>query len=169
MTFNGAKIPDDPTAGPQLTAFDGKEYVQRKGQTIIEEGSYEVDPSKTPRSIDFVIKKGPDAGKRQLGIYELDGQHPAGLPGRARVDETAQVVRRRADTWWSSTGGSGPDRRPAVRPPSPHHFRDVSREGLPAMRVVRAVVILSVFGLLGAAQAKKDDGGASRGTGRSSP
>jgi uncharacterized protein (TIGR03067 family) len=73
MSFNGARVPDDPTGGAQLTAFDGKDYVQRKGQTIVEEGSYEVDPSKVPAAIDFVIKKGPDAGKRQLAIYELQG------------------------------------------------------------------------------------------------
>ena len=72
LTFNGSRVPDDPTAGPQFTAFDGKEYVQRQGQKIIEEGSYEVDTGTSPRAIDFVIKKGPDAGKRQLGIYELE-------------------------------------------------------------------------------------------------
>jgi uncharacterized protein (TIGR03067 family) len=73
LTFNGVKIPDDPTAGAQLTAYDGSQYVQRKGLTIVEEGSYEVDASKTPGAIDLIIKKGPDAGKRQLGIYQVDG------------------------------------------------------------------------------------------------
>ncbi len=73
LSFDGVKVPDDPTAGPQLTAFDGAQYVQRKGQTITEEGSYEIDPSKSPRTIDFLIKKGGDAGKRQLGIYEVEG------------------------------------------------------------------------------------------------
>lgn len=73
LTFNGVRIPDDPTAGPQLTAYDGAQYVQRKGLTIVEEGSYKIDASKTPRAIDLVITKGPDAGKRQLGIYEVDG------------------------------------------------------------------------------------------------
>lgn len=73
LTFDGTKVPDDPTAGPMLTAFDGRQYVQRKGQTITEEGSYETDPTKSPRTIDFVIKKGDEAGKRQLGIYEVEG------------------------------------------------------------------------------------------------
>ena len=72
MSFDGVKVTDDPTAGPQLTAFDGTNYVQRKGSLITEEGTYELDPSKSPKSIDFVITKGPDAGKRQLGIYEVD-------------------------------------------------------------------------------------------------
>ena len=72
-TFNGLKIPYDPTAGAQMTAFDGTEYVQRQGAKILEEGVYEVDATKTPKAIDFVHKKGADAGKRQLGIYEVDG------------------------------------------------------------------------------------------------
>jgi uncharacterized protein (TIGR03067 family) len=72
-TINGLRLPDDPTSATQLTAFDGKEYIQRQGGQILEEGAIEVDATKSPKTIDFVIKKGPDAGKRQLGIYELEG------------------------------------------------------------------------------------------------
>ena len=96
MSFNGTRLPDDPTAGAKLTAFDGKDYVQRHGQAIVEEGTYEVDPSKTPAAIDFVIKKGPDAGKRQLGIYELEGNTLRVCAVRARFQEAAEVVRRRS-------------------------------------------------------------------------
>ncbi len=74
LTLDGNAIPNDPTAGAQLTAFDGSEYVQRQGGNITEEGVYEVAPSKSPKTIDFLIqRKGPDSGKRQLGIYEIDG------------------------------------------------------------------------------------------------
>ncbi len=72
-SFNGVKIPNDPTAGAHLTAYDGSQFVVRKGLTIVEEGSYTVDPSKKPKAIDLTITKGPDAGMRQLGIYEVTG------------------------------------------------------------------------------------------------
>ena len=73
VTAGGVKQPDDPTGGPSLTAYDGTNYVQRKGLDVIEEGSYLVDPTKNPATIDFLVTKGPDAGKTQLGIYKLDG------------------------------------------------------------------------------------------------
>jgi uncharacterized protein (TIGR03067 family) len=52
--------------------FDGKEYVNTApGQS--EEGGYKIDSSKSPKTIDFDIKTGNDKGKKQVGIYKLDG------------------------------------------------------------------------------------------------
>jgi uncharacterized protein (TIGR03067 family) len=52
--------------------FDGKEYVNSApGQS--EEGGYTIDSSKSPKTIDFDIKTGGDKGKKQLGVYKLDG------------------------------------------------------------------------------------------------
>jgi uncharacterized protein (TIGR03067 family) len=53
-------------------SFDGKNYVNTAGD-MVEEGSYTLDATQSPKTIDFDIKKGPDAGKKQLGIYKLDG------------------------------------------------------------------------------------------------
>jgi uncharacterized protein (TIGR03067 family) len=53
--------------------FDGKLYTSKIGEQVDEEGSYTLDPSKTPKTIDFEIKKGRDEGKKQLGIYNLEG------------------------------------------------------------------------------------------------
>ena len=39
---------------------------------VIEEGTIKLDPTKKPKAIDFKITKGTDAGKTQVGIYELD-------------------------------------------------------------------------------------------------
>ncbi len=75
MTYEGNRAPDDRINGALLTAYDGKDYFQRQGGTIIEEGSYVLDPSKSPKAIDFLIRTGASAGKRQLGIYELDGNN----------------------------------------------------------------------------------------------
>ena len=38
----------------------------------MEEGGYTIDASKTPKTIDFDIKKGQDQGKKQLGIYKIE-------------------------------------------------------------------------------------------------
>lgn len=73
VTVRGVRQPDDPTAGALITALDGESYLQKRGSEILEEGTYEIDPVKTPRAIDFVIKSGADSGKRRLGIYELEG------------------------------------------------------------------------------------------------
>jgi uncharacterized protein (TIGR03067 family) len=57
---------------------DGKE---------ISAGTSEIDPTKLPKTIDFVPTMGNDKGKLYLGIYELEGDHRklcfAG-PGKSR-------------------------------------------------------------------------------------
>ncbi len=52
-------------------SFDGKSYVNTVGDQV-EEGDYTIDPSQTPKTIDLDIKKGNDAGKKQLGIYKFE-------------------------------------------------------------------------------------------------
>ena len=37
------------------------------------EGEYSFDDSKSPKTIDFDIKKGPAEGKKQLAIFKIDG------------------------------------------------------------------------------------------------
>ncbi len=51
--------------------FDGKKYVNTGGGQT-EEGGYTIDSSKSPKTIEFDIKAGSDAGKKQLGIYKID-------------------------------------------------------------------------------------------------
>ena len=52
--------------------FDGKSYTSKVLDQVDEEGNYTIDPSKTPKTIDFEIKKGRDEGKKQLGIYKIE-------------------------------------------------------------------------------------------------
>jgi uncharacterized protein (TIGR03067 family) len=67
----GFSVPDE-AAKEFRFKFDGKEYTNSApGQS--EEGGYKIDSSKTPKTIDFDIKTGGDKGKKQLGIYKLDG------------------------------------------------------------------------------------------------
>jgi hypothetical protein len=64
----------------ELAAMDGEWYMvsaEREGRTL--PGSYgrtakvSVDPSKTPKTIDYAVAEGQFQGQTQLGIYELDG------------------------------------------------------------------------------------------------
>jgi uncharacterized protein (TIGR03067 family) len=54
-------------------SFDVKTYTNIIGDKVVEEGGFTIDPSRTPKTIDFDIKKGPEEGKKQLGLYMIDG------------------------------------------------------------------------------------------------
>jgi uncharacterized protein (TIGR03067 family) len=41
---------------------------------VVEEGTIKLEPSESPKAINFIIKAGPDKGKTQLGIYQFDGE-----------------------------------------------------------------------------------------------
>jgi uncharacterized protein (TIGR03067 family) len=52
-----------------------------------ETGTLTVDPSRTPKTIDWMIREGEDKGKKQLGLYELKGDMlliAFGEPGKDR-------------------------------------------------------------------------------------
>jgi uncharacterized protein (TIGR03067 family) len=71
VKFSGSEMPDELVKSFKMD-FDGKKYLNSAmGQS--EEGGYTIDSSKTPKTIDFDIKSGNDQGKKQLGIYKLDG------------------------------------------------------------------------------------------------
>jgi uncharacterized protein (TIGR03067 family) len=47
-----------------------EKYTFKAGKTEAE-GTHKLDPTKTPKQIDAVRTKGPNAGQKMLGIYEL--------------------------------------------------------------------------------------------------
>jgi uncharacterized protein (TIGR03067 family) len=60
------------------------------GQTT--HGSFKVDPTVTPKTIDITFSDGPEAGKSVLGIYELEGDTYKvciGMDGKSRPTEFA--------------------------------------------------------------------------------
>jgi uncharacterized protein (TIGR03067 family) len=65
-------VPDEDVKAFKFS-LDGKNYTNTIGTEAIEEGGYSIDASKMPKTIDFDIKKGPDAGKKQLGLYKIEG------------------------------------------------------------------------------------------------
>jgi uncharacterized protein (TIGR03067 family) len=59
---------------PEMTlTFTGDKYEQSVGGQVNERGGIKVDTSKKPMTIDLAIAEGPDAGKAQLGIFEVSG------------------------------------------------------------------------------------------------
>jgi uncharacterized protein (TIGR03067 family) len=50
-----------------------EKMVSKKGDKIQEESTYKVDRAKKPRQIDYISIQGPNKGKTQKGIYELEG------------------------------------------------------------------------------------------------
>jgi uncharacterized protein (TIGR03067 family) len=69
--LNGQSMPE---GSPELTLmFTGDRYHQAVGGEVNERGTFKVDSSKKPMTIDFAITEGDDAGKTQLGIVEVSG------------------------------------------------------------------------------------------------
>jgi uncharacterized protein (TIGR03067 family) len=86
LTSNGVKAPDELLKGYKLNLED-KTYTNLMGEEIAEEGEYRIDAAKSPKTIDFDIKKGHDSGKKQLGIYKFDGDKLTIVAAKPGSDE----------------------------------------------------------------------------------
>lgn len=51
----------------------GNETTVTIGGNVFMKATYTIDPSKKPKTIDYTMTEGLSKGKKQLGIYELDG------------------------------------------------------------------------------------------------
>ena len=69
----GGKSAPDDLIKKLKASFDGKGYTNIVDGEVIELGGYTIDSSKTPKTIDFDIKKGQGEGKKQLGIFQIEG------------------------------------------------------------------------------------------------
>jgi len=69
-TFNGEPVPVEAEA---YLVFTGDKYEQWTGSNVDERGSIKLDTSKKPMAIDLIIVEGGDAGKTQLGVFEING------------------------------------------------------------------------------------------------
>ena len=72
IAVDGKEEPAE-AATSSKTIFQADNYTQTVKERAIEKGMFALDPSKSPKAIDFAIKKGADRGKNQVGIYLLDG------------------------------------------------------------------------------------------------
>ena len=70
-SLNGQSAPE---GSPELKlTFAGDKYHQTLGTEVNERGTFKVDASKQPMTIDLIITEGQDAGKTQLGVFEVTG------------------------------------------------------------------------------------------------
>ncbi len=70
----GQDIPADQLKELKMQLiFDGEKYTERIGGKVNEEGTIKIDTSKKPHTIDLNIRTGNDAGKLQVGIFEVKG------------------------------------------------------------------------------------------------
>ncbi len=88
-SINGQSAPE---GSPEMTlTFTGEKYQQAVGGEVNERGTFVADGSKKPMTLDLVIAEGSDAGKTQLGIFEVTGDTM-----RANLD-TPGAAQRPAD------------------------------------------------------------------------
>ena len=88
--------------------FDGTNYTNAADGQVVEEGGYTIDATKTPKTIDFDIKKGEGQGKKQLAIFQIEGDKltlivaEPGSPDRPKsiklekTDQFIELVMKRA-------------------------------------------------------------------------
>jgi uncharacterized protein (TIGR03067 family) len=86
LSFGGKPAPEDFAKDFKFT-LDDKTYTNIVNGKVIEEGEYKIDDSKSPKTIDFDIKKGDDSGKKQLGIYKIEGEKLTIIVAQAGSDE----------------------------------------------------------------------------------
>ncbi len=59
----------------QTFTFKGKEYVQKNGDDLVEAGTQDLNPKKTPKEMDIKVTEGMTKGQLQLAIYEIEGDN----------------------------------------------------------------------------------------------
>jgi uncharacterized protein (TIGR03067 family) len=82
----------------------GDEVTTKMGARVYFKAKITLDPTKTPKTIDYEMTEGVTKGKTQLGIYEVDGatfKSSFSAPGDARpTDFTSKAGDRRTVTVW---------------------------------------------------------------------
>jgi uncharacterized protein (TIGR03067 family) len=75
LEINGVNLPqDDLSPDGGITCFNGNRFtVHAADNTLLLEGTFELDESATPKQIDYIDSIGPDAGKELPAIYKLEG------------------------------------------------------------------------------------------------
>jgi uncharacterized protein (TIGR03067 family) len=67
----GDRVPKEDIENIRLT-IEGDKYTETRDKAVEEKGTLKLDPTKSPKTIDFAIKEGMSEGETQLGIYKLD-------------------------------------------------------------------------------------------------
>jgi uncharacterized protein (TIGR03067 family) len=88
----------EPVTAPTVV-FEGDRYRIKAGDKVVEEGTFTVDGSKSPKQIEVTATEGKDRGMKWHGIYEVEGDTlravvgPTDKPRPARYDSPPEGVR----------------------------------------------------------------------------
>ena len=71
LEVDGMMIPKETIKNSKLI-IKSKEFTMKENIATYK-GTFSIDPSKKPKTIDIKFTEGPENGNTSLGIYELDG------------------------------------------------------------------------------------------------
>lgn len=85
---DGKKVPDElfPKFGGKMVLSKDGTYEQSQMGMKLESGKYVTDVSKKPATIEYSILEGDDKGKKQMGIFKLDGDMLTIAVGKAGTE-----------------------------------------------------------------------------------
>jgi uncharacterized protein (TIGR03067 family) len=72
-TADGFELPEAMRSGFKRICKDN-ELTVKNGDQLVMRAKITIDPSKSPKTIDYDVVEGPTKGKKHLGIYEFDGK-----------------------------------------------------------------------------------------------
>jgi len=100
---DGEAMPDDMRK-TMRRSFNGDVLTVTRGGQVFFKAKITIDPSKKPATIDYEMTEGFTKGKKQLGIYEIDGdtfKSSFASPDGARpADFTSKPADGRTVTVW---------------------------------------------------------------------
>ena len=113
-TADGFAVPD-AMLGNSKRVCKGDETTVIVGGQLLMKARFTIDPSKKPKTIDYQMIDGPTKGKKQLGIYELDGDRVKfcfGAPGSERpTDLTSKPGDMRTSSVWKRAKETAPKQK----------------------------------------------------------
>ena len=71
--IDGKAMPDEFLKGAKRVAKGDETTVVIAGQVFMK-ATFTIDPAKKPKTIDYAMTDGFSKGKKQLGIYEIEGE-----------------------------------------------------------------------------------------------
>ena len=108
--IGGQQMPEAMAKTAKRVAKGNETTVTMNGQIFLK-ATITIDPSKKPKTIDYLMTDGPSKGKTQLGIYEVDGDTVRfcfGSPGQERATEFAtKAGDGRTLSVWKRVKGEG--------------------------------------------------------------
>ena len=106
---DGGAVPEDMLRTSSRVC-KGNETSVTIGSQLIMRAKFTIDPSKTPKNIDYDVLEGPAKGGKMLGINELEGSTVKfcfGAPGAERPSKfESQLGQRRTFSVWERKKGT---------------------------------------------------------------